>query len=152
MKLPIIDQAIEECQRHLVGCNASGTQIESFLTRYLLILISAAFEEEIERIVVTRAARAGDPHITAFVQSAIGNVFRSVKTSEIAGLLKRFGGNYKDEFQAKLDPKTETFFNNIIINRHKTAHESGSDITMIELIQFYEEGHKVLDVLIEVIK
>lgn len=91
MRLGRIDQAIEACQDHLESSGAMGTEIEAYLTRYLLILICASFEEEIESLISERAARSNDPGLESFVRSAVGQVFRSLKTSEITGLLKRFG-------------------------------------------------------------
>ncbi len=152
MKLLIVDKAIETCEDHLSKSNARGTEIEAYLTGYLLIFICAKYEEIIEKMIVKRASKANDPHIEAFVSSAVDNVFRSLKTSEIAGLLKRFGPDYKDKFQEKVNGTVaETFFNNIVINRHDTAHNLGSNITLNELIKFYNESHSVLDAIAEVL-
>jgi hypothetical protein len=80
MRLVRIDQAIEACQAHLENSGAIGTEIEAYLTRYLLVLICAAFEEEIESLIIERAARSGDPGLESFVRSAVGQIFRSLKT------------------------------------------------------------------------
>jgi len=154
MKLTHVDDVIATCNEHLDTTQARGTQIESYLTRYLLVTTCAAFEEEVKRIVLQRAARTGDRYLLAFVESCIGAVFRSVKTSEISGLLNRLGEDFKKDFQQKLkaNEKAEAYFNNIVINRHGTAHRTiGSSLTLRELINFYEEGHTVLDCLHEVI-
>jgi len=147
MKLVRIDQAIEVCQAHLEDSGATGTAIEAYLTRYLLVLICAAFEEEIESLIIERAARSGDAGLESFVRSAIGQIFRSLKTSEIAGLLNRFGVHCKDHFRQELsnNERAETFFNNIITNRHDTAHSAGSNVSFADLVRFYSEGHVVLD-------
>ncbi|MBI3797122.1 MAG: hypothetical protein HY268_09175 [Deltaproteobacteria bacterium] len=147
MRLVRIDQAIEACQAHLESSGATGTEIEAYLTRYLLILICATFEEEIESLIIERAAKSGDPGLESFVRSAVGQVFRSLKTSEIAGLLGRFGVDYKERFRQELTntERAETFFNNIVTNRHDTAHSVGSNVSFAELVRFYSEGHVVLD-------
>jgi hypothetical protein len=154
MKLTHVDEVIAACNNHLDTTKARGTQIESYLTRYLLVTTCAAFEEEVKRIVLKRAARTGDRYLLAFVESCIGAVFRSPKTSDISGLLNRLGEDFKKDFQEKLkgNSRAETYFNNIVINRHGTAHRTiGSSLTLKELIGFYEEGHTVLDCLHEVI-
>lgn len=147
MRLARIDQAIEACQDHLESRGAMGTEIEAYLTRYLLILICASFEEEIESLISERAARSNDPGLESFVRSAVGQVFRSLKTSEITGLLKRFGRDYKERFRQELsnNERAATFFNNIVANRHDTAHSAGSNVSVAELVRFYDEGHLVLD-------
>jgi hypothetical protein len=113
----------------------------------MLVLICAAFEEEIEALIVERAARSGDAALESFVRSAVGQIFRSLKTSEISGLLGRFGVQYRERFRQELsnNQRAETFFNNIVTNRHDTAHSAGSNVSFAELVRFYTEGHVVLD-------
>jgi hypothetical protein len=86
----------------------------------------------------------------SFVQSAMGrNSFRSLKTSEIADFLNRFGLDCKNRFRQELDTnqRAETFFNNLVTNRHDTAHSTGSNVSFSDLINFYSEGHAVLDAI-----
>jgi len=151
MKLARIDKAIEDCQIHLTNTNAFGTEIEAYLTRYLLILISATIEEEIERMVAKRASRTKDRHIESFVNSCCGDLFKNYKSSKIAGLLGKFGPDYKERFNNKVNGlREQQFYDNLITNRNDTAHESGSNISFRDLVDFYEKGHFVLDVLAEI--
>ena len=147
MRIARIDQAITICDDHLEKSGAKGTEIESFLTQYLCVVMCAAFEEAIKAMVVERAAQHGDQELKSFVESAAGIVFRSPKTEEITGLLRRFGTDCRGRFREELDRnlKAETFFNNIIVNRHETAHSSGSNLSFADLVNFYSEGHVVLD-------
>lgn len=151
MKLALIDKAIDDCRIHLTNSNAFGTEIEAYLTRYLLILISASFEEEIEKIITKRISKANDRHIESFAKSSLQKTFRSIYTSEIAGLLGRFGPDYQTRFQFRLNAESVTVYNNIIRNRHITAHQSGSNITFKELVDSYEKAHSVLDAISETI-
>jgi RiboL-PSP-HEPN len=151
MRLPRIDQAIEVCEAHLKSTDANGTEIEAFLARYLLIVTCAAFEEEIEKIILSRAARVNDPQIESFIRSSMKAIFRSLKIGDLAGLLGRFGANYKDRFQqAVTGTLAEQYFSNIIENRNTTAHRAGPNVTFREVVQFYEEAHTILDVISEV--
>lgn len=86
MRLPEIDHAIAICETHLNGSNALGTEIEIYLTSYLLVFMGASFEEHIERLVDERASRSADTFLAAFVRSAVNQLFRSLKTSEIAAM------------------------------------------------------------------
>jgi RiboL-PSP-HEPN len=148
MKLPSIDRAIELCEEHLDRTSSRGTEIEAFLTRYLLVLMCARFEEEIENIVLRRLAASSDKHIESFAKSALDAVFRSTKTSEIGGLLNRFSPEYKEQFKTRVTgTRAETYFNNIVLGRHSTAHSLGANVTLRELVEFYEEGHTVLDAI-----
>lgn len=150
MRLASIDHAIKTCEEHLDRTNARGTEIEAYLTRYLLTFICATFEEEIEKIVLQRIAGSSDPYIEAFAKSALDAVFRSIKTGEIAGLLNRFSPKHKEKFQTAVNgTRAETYFNNIVLGRHSTAHSLGANVTLRELVEFYEEGHTILDAIQE---
>lgn len=147
MRLARIDQTLEECEKHLSSTKAFGTEIENLLTRSLLVLICAEFEQKIEAIVQEKCATIPDRSLREFVGSCVGAVFRSVRSSEIAGLLNRFGGTYKEIFKQKADANqvAVTFYNNIVTNRHGVAHSDGGNATFLEVKDFYEKGHVVLD-------
>ncbi len=152
MRLARIDKAIEDCKIHLTETNTFGTEIEAYLTNYLLILISATIEEEIEKIVAMRASKTKDRHVESFVNSCCGDMYRSYNTGTITGLLGRFGSDYKEQFKRKVSGlKAQQLYDNIITDRHKTAHKSGSNITFLELVDSYEKGHIVLDALSEIL-
>lgn len=152
MKLARIDQAIEKCQQVLSQTGVAGIEVESFLTNYLLILVYATFEEEIKEIVVKRAAKICDPPIESFINSAFKVVFRSMLTSELAKLLACFGPKYSARFKSRVTgTRAETFFNNIVTDRHQVAHEGSSNITFRDLVEFYENSHRILDELSETV-
>lgn len=147
MRLTRIDQTLESCEEHLTRTGAYGTAIENLLTQSVLVIMCAEFELTIEKLIGEKCSCVADPAIRNFIGSCVGAVFRSVKSNEMAGLLKRFGPHFRDAFKEKTDnsPKAVTYYNNIVENRHGVAHSSGSNVTFIELKQFYEEGHIVLD-------
>jgi hypothetical protein len=146
MRLARIDQTLEECDKHLASTGAQGTEIENLLTRSLLVLMCSEFEQEIEAIIQKKCASIKDSSLQEFFWSCVDAVFRSVKSSEMAGLLNRFGGSYKDAFKQKTEanPIAVTFYNNIVTNRHGVAHSDGGNVTFVEVKKFYEEGHVVL--------
>jgi hypothetical protein len=147
MRLARVDQTLEECEVHLTATGSFGTPIENLLTRSLLVLMCAEFEQEIERSLEERFQSIQDAPVREFLASSVDAVFRSVKSSEMSGLLKRFGSTYKERFNAKADanPVAVTYYNNIVTNRHGIAHTQGGNVTFKEAKAFYEEGHVVLD-------
>jgi len=153
MKLIRVDQTIEKCGEHLSNSSAYGTEIESLLTQSLLVIMCAEFEQQIEKVIQEKHAHISDKSIKDFVGSCVSAVFRSVKSGEISGLLNRFGSCYKEAFRRKTEEneRAVTYYNNIIVNRHGVAHSDGSKITFRDAVQFYEEGHIVLDFFREVL-
>jgi len=153
MKLIRVDQTIDKCGEHLSNSSAYGTEIESLLTQSLLVIMCAEFEQQIEKIIQEKHAHISDKSIKDFIGSCVGAVFRSVKSGEISGLLNRFGSCYKEAFKKRTEENERaiTYYNNIIVNRHGVAHSDGSKITFRDAVQFYEEGHIVLDFFREVL-
>lgn len=146
MKLYNIDQALETCRLHLDITKTQNTPVESYLTRYLIVYICACFEEEIEGIVLQRVRVSSDLLISGFAESCLSQIFRSIKTSEISGLLGRFDAKCKAIFQEKVSGTIqETFYNNIVLNRHEVAHTKSLNVNFSDLVSYYEEAHKVLD-------
>lgn len=147
MKPSHVQAAIESCRDHLDVGAFRGTDIEQYLTAHLVVLACAAFEEEIEQCVRRRADRAGDAVLAALVTSAIGIVVRSVKTTELAGVLNRFSEAHKTAFQQKMaaNPQSETSYNSIVAQRHSVVHTARCNLTLDEFVAFFESGHTVLD-------
>lgn len=147
MRIARIDQTLEKCEEHLSSSSAYGTEIENLLTQSILVIMCAEFEQTIEDIVQQKCCSIEDSSIREFVGSCVSAVFRSVKSTEMAGLLNRFGSSYKEAFKQKAEDnqRAVTFYNNIVTNRHNVAHSEGSNATFREVKQFYEEGHIVLD-------
>ncbi len=146
MRLPEVDFAIEQCKDYLNRTNSLGTPIESYLTRYLLVLIYSEFERVVKEILSRRLSLANDPHTESFSRFAVDRLIRSIKISEIAGVLGRFGSDYKAEFDEKVvnDPLGNNF-DSIINNRHISAHGPGATVTFRDMETYYEESHVVLD-------
>lgn len=147
MKLKLVDETIAVVESHLVAANCRGSQVDLYLASYLAVHIHSAFEQEIERMVEDRANQVGDPVLRNFMMSCVDAVFRSTKISEMAGLLNRFGEQYKSQFQneMKIQQRASTSWDSIVAHRHGTAHETGGAVFVHEIVDYYNHGHLVLD-------
>ena len=145
MKLTNVEAAIKFCEEHLKGTGTKGTEIESILTKYLLVYICGAYETEIKNMITLRAARTGDKEIESFVKNTI-KTFRSLKIEDIKGsLLGRFSDGCKAVFNSKIqNTEAETRYSNIITNRHLVAHGREINITFDELVISYQMAGDVL--------
>jgi hypothetical protein len=154
MKLAQIDLAVANCKAHLDSTGSRGTPIEIYLTAHLVVLTCAAFEEQIEATVKERVNKLGDPVVASLVSSAIGIVLRSIKTSELSGVLNRFSEDHKKLFQQKMaaNPQAETSFNSIVGQRHNVAHAATFNLTFDDFVKYYESGHTVLDAFFEAVQ
>jgi hypothetical protein len=153
MKLPKVEVAIQLCKDHLEKTGSKGTEIESILTKYLLVYICGSYETEIKKMITQRAGKTGDKEIESFVGNTI-KTFRSLKIEDIRGsLLGRFCDNYKATFDSKvLGTESETRFSNIVLNRHLLAHGREINITFDELVESYNKAEAVLTGIMEALE
>ena len=149
MLIPRVDSALEVCENHLTASNSFGTQIETLLTYSLLVVIYAEFEQTAKSIVQERCDFIEDESLRELVKGCLGNVSR-IQSSHLGDLLERFGKDLKTAFNTRIsatvaNQRAVTFYNNLITNRHDTAHSGGSNLAFQEVKRFYQEGHVILD-------
>ena len=148
MNLDRVDMTIEVCQEYLTNFTSSfRPQIENFLTQQLLIIICAEIETAIKEMIIAQARDRCSDDFQAFIQSCLNATFRSMKPSELAGLLNKFGTARKDRFRELVDERAKTAYDSIVVNRHNTAHGSGSNLTFREAVESYRAGLSVIESL-----
>lgn len=140
-----IDNAIAQCESHLNETKSWGTDIESYLTKFLIIFTCGVFESEVKRIVNLRSQSTGDPQVAAFVTDIVED--RDwVKLGELRGeILGRFSDTYKAKFKAKTDGTIAAqYYENIVQNRMSSAHGGPINITFKELKTTYKKADTIL--------
>lgn len=147
MEFPGVDAAIDLCEEHLNTTSSRGTEVEAFLTRYLITVIYASYEAKIKELVAERGYSRDDEHLSRFMITAADRLCRSINISEVAGLLGLFGPDYKSGFQSRVHASMQIAYDNIINNRHGVAHEGNMNLTFDELRQSYVESCPVLDAI-----
>ena len=145
MRIKRIDEALERCGEHLSAVETIDEEVESLLTQSILILICAEFERKLRELVLERCASVSDSAISEYIDNCTR--VRSLKTSDVSGLLAQFGDVCKSEFRRLLEENsdTETEYESIRSNRNRVAHGEGSNATFLEVKRYYERGHVVLD-------
>jgi hypothetical protein len=140
-----VENAIKVCRNHLDRSQARGTEIEAYLTRYLLVLIYGAYERRFRQVVVDRAKRTNDAVLVSFVENTIVN-YHGLKLSDIRGkLLARFSDKHVKDFDAMIkDTEGAVRYDTIISNRHSTAHGQIVNLTFDELVGCYEKAESVI--------
>src|ERR1043166_7632241 len=152
MSLALLDHALDICAKHLDASNARNTEIAAYLTRYLVTLVCAVFEEEFEKIIARRVLLVNDQHLANFVIAATHQLLRSPKISELSGFLGKFGAECKESFSTKITNTTaHQAFDTIVQNRHTAGHQGGTalQITFTELTQLLKDSRGILDAFAE---
>lgn len=140
---------VESCQHYLKQTKTKGTQLESYLAKFLLISISAEYEKEYRRIVSTKAKKNGSNQLASFIIKKTD--VRSLKIGDIKGnILNLFDENYPKEFQKRLDDSSATKYNNIIENRNLAAHGESIHMSFDEVVKTYQSAEEVLTIFSDV--
>ena len=146
MKIPEIESVIAVCKSLLESSNIRGTEIESFLTRYVLIRISANFEQVVRNLMTERLQNTNDRFVTALAEHGISHVFQGSKTSALAKMLGRIDPSLKDSFRSKVNgSRKETSYNLLVTDRNRTAHDTAASLSFSDLERHYNLAHQVLD-------
>ena len=147
MRIDRIDRALARCEAHRSSADPMDVEVENLLTGSILILICSEFERKVKGLILDRCSSVSDESIRKYIEESIRNVLRSLGLDELSGLLGKFGPWHKKEFRRRLDENNmvKTMYGNILTNRNLVAHGEGSNATMQDVKQYYEEGHVVLD-------
>jgi hypothetical protein len=137
--------AIADCNAHLQASSAFGTEIESYLTQYLVVILCADVQQEIYRLSEERAALAADGGLSSFVASSARKVLRSVGKSEIAKYVGMFGADCKERLNGQLEDHQVTVYNNAVCDRHEVAHSQGTMISFAELVNAVRAAEKIIE-------
>ena len=148
MKFGAIEAAIGGCKKHLDATRARGTQIESFMAGYLLVLISAHFEVRVRGLIEARAARAPDKQIRSFVTSAAAKIIRGPKIDQITGMLNSFDPSCGELFHKTAGDQAKSAYDSIIANRHTFVHDGICNVTLGDVERFFGDSAGVFSAII----
>lgn len=137
MALADLDVIFDICQKHLAITNSNDTEIDSFLTQYLLVYICGEYEKEIKEIIKRRVDKTGDRELASFVAEK-GDV-RSLRIGDLRGnILKPFSDKCAKLFDSKIKgTDSEIKYQNIVENRNLVAHGESVNMTFKELSESY---------------
>lgn len=136
---------LDECETHLEGTSTSGSQVEAFLSQFLLVSLCAEMQEEFHRLVKERAQNCGDHELCSFALSSSKKLLRSVKVSELTGFVGHFGTDRKRRFSELLGDRERLQYDAAVDNRHLVAHRNGAQVTLSDLRDIVGAACAVLD-------
>ena len=147
MRIERIDDALERCTGHLSSAQSIDEEIENLLTQSILILICAEFERKLKGLVLERCSRISERPVRNYIGNYTRTALRSLRLSDLTGLLSRFGPEHSVEFRNRYEGNSiaATMYDSVWTNRNSVAHGEGSSATLGDVKRFYQEGHVVLD-------
>jgi hypothetical protein len=97
-----------------------------------------------------------------FVGTYFYQINGRIRIDEIRGYVKAFGEKYLNNFNKKLEEKNkalfstnnylQTIYTNLITCRHKYIHANNPTMTFNEVVESYQLGKEIINVLKEIMK
>lgn len=146
------------CESHIKASLNSASMstyaaIESVLARHTASVIYAEAEAIIRDLVAQRVAYGTtDTRVRSFSQVASQRLIRSIKISELSGVLNHFSPVCKEYFSRSLTSKQQTDWDSLINSRHDAAHENSGSIehlTLADIDGYFASIPAVLDAFSE---
>ena len=137
--------AVENCHTHLDESSSWGSEIESYLTQHVLVIMCAEIQQELYAVLERRAGEASDEELKSFAVATGKKVLRSVGKKEIANFVGHFGSEAKELLNQIVDDKEITLYSNAISNRHDIAHKTGANVTFRELEDILKSASNLID-------
>ena len=141
--------AIDDCENHLNESDSWNTEVESYLTQYILVILSADVQQSVYSLLSERisSSRSDDAGLKSFAYSMGVKCLRSFVKSDLSKFLALFGDRVKQSFNLELDDRVVTTYNNALNKRHEVAHNSGVTTTFRELEGIYAAAVKILEAM-----
>jgi hypothetical protein len=148
MGVAAVRDDLELCMSFLDSTRARGSEVESFLTQYLLVACYAALEEEVESIIRSRSERIADTEAANYVRVTLENVKRGLKIGELAGLVGRFSESAKEQFsQVVVNTESHAAWDSLLNDRHASAHGEGAKLSIADFASAFDGALVVLEAL-----
>ncbi|MDC6120859.1 HEPN domain-containing protein [Serratia rubidaea] len=135
---------METCHSHLEDSQTWNTEIESFLTQHILIIMCAEIQQEIYYALEVRAHLNGDSELKDFAVASGKKILRSVAKKDIANFVGMFGARAKAHLNENIEDHEVTLYNNAVTKRHDVAHNTGTNITFRELQEILRSAEKLI--------
>jgi hypothetical protein len=125
--------------------------IKSEWSKYLCILVSGFIEESLRVLLEKYCENKASANIQKFVGKKIDNI-TNCKTEKIKRILLEFSSDWENEFTNKINDQIKTAIDNVVQNRHKIAHGKSIPMSYHNILNYYNNVKKAVEILEEIIK
>lgn len=138
---------IDTVERHLNSvseANIDRVAISNYLAQTAIVTFYSEMEENVKLVIIKRLKSSGDGRVSQFVDNAGTAILQRIKKSEIAKTASFFGSECKDFFSKEFSEAEIAKYNNIIVDRHNTAHGVGALVTFGEIKEVVSIAERIL--------
>lgn len=147
-RLAYVDEVIDKVD----AFGKSDPELASYLSSYLVVLISGIYEDCIERLFGERVEQLPDLEVRTYVRTTLSQSFRNPSYQRIKETLGKFSQSYAEEFAQRIDRRAMDALNSIITNKNKVAHGDLSNATLGEVSDSYSHSRSTLETIEEILE
>ncbi len=149
MNSPYVIEQFQRAGEVLTKCgvNTADPEIASFLSSYMVVMLSGVYEDCIEHLLAQRAARGHDNEVTSYVAKSLRETFRNPLFGTLLGVLKKFSDQYARQLRDGVQEPDSQALDNIVNNKNLIAHGQRSQLTINEVVTFHSGVLRIFDVL-----
>ena len=112
---------------------------------YVLTVVHAEFEKAVKGAIRERCQVAADPLLRNFTSQAADRLVKSIKVTELSGILGYFDGTCKTTFQNSINHSlSESSYTSLEMNRQALAHNAAHNATISDVQQWFTEAQTVV--------
>jgi hypothetical protein len=141
-----IDQAVIDIQSFP---NSSALE-QSYFAKFLVVFICGIYEEAIETIINEWIARFNSVQISKFISSSLQYTFSNPNTDNIERMLKRFDDSWRKQI-VQLPSQAKTSLNSMVNDKNSLAHGGSCNITLNDVVRFYQDSKVVIETIDQVV-
>ena len=142
-----LDETLEKA-KHFA---ATSAELEAFLSAHLVVLLSGAYEDCIERMIFERAARTRDPEIQAYVQNACDRLFRNPNFRNIQDAIRLFSDPYADALGSRVEMSAREAIGSIVTNKNNVAHGKISVVTLRDVENYHKRSMPIFEAIEDIL-
>jgi hypothetical protein len=135
-----IDNAIKD----ILSFSNISSQEQAYLAKFLVVYICGIYEEIIETLINEMVSHNSNTEISNFIENNLKRYFRNPDIGAIKGLL----GSFNDDWKSIIDqipPKYLSALNSIVSNKNALAHGGVINITLNEILTYYNDSKLVIE-------
>lgn len=136
----------------MIKKNFKGTEMEFFLTGFILICISSDYEKKIKDAVAKKFDMITDPELYTYMNNKNYSLRNNAAFDQLKEILGNFNKKKKDEFHKETDcTHQKDDYNTIISNRNLVAHGRIPNTTFYEVKNMYENSKPILEKFLNIL-
>lgn len=124
--------------------DASDLEARADFAKYLCVRVSGYLETSITELLRAYAAQSSSPEVARYVAKDL-EWFQNAKKTRILEIFGKFDSGWKADLEAYLVDEKADAVGTIVGNRHKIAHGEDSTVTVVQVLQLWDEVKKIVD-------